>query len=145
MTLTCNLLVPNYLVCLRRWHLIKGLNYTITYFITWSVFVWGTGGHTLSLPVLGKMAHLWQTTYSNTCTSKKMFVFWFKFHLKAVLIDNKSALVKVMAQCWTSDKSLHESMMTQFSDSYTGHQCLFQYPTRHLIIRSCEVLKSWDW
>ena len=37
-------------------------------------------------------------------------------------IDNKSALVQVMAWCWTGDKPLPEPMMTQFNDAYMWHQ-----------------------
>ena len=36
-------------------------------------------------------------------------------------IDNKPALVRVMAQCRTGDKPLPEPMMTQFTDTYTWH------------------------
>ena len=32
-------------------------------------------------------------------------------------IDNKSALVQVMAWCWTGDKSLPDPMLTQFTDT----------------------------
>ena len=37
-------------------------------------------------------------------------------------IDNKPALVRVMAWRWTGDKPLPEPMMTQFTDAYTWHQ-----------------------
>ena len=37
-------------------------------------------------------------------------------------IDNKSALVQVMAWRRTGDKPLPEPMMTQFTDEYTRHQ-----------------------
>ena len=33
-------------------------------------------------------------------------------------IDNKSALVQVMACYWTGDKPLPEPMLTQFTDAY---------------------------
>ena len=36
-------------------------------------------------------------------------------------IDNKSALVRVMAWRRTGDKPLHEPMMTQFTDTYMRH------------------------
>ena len=36
-------------------------------------------------------------------------------------IDNKSALVQVMAWRWTSDKPLPEPMVTQFTDAYMWH------------------------
>ena len=37
------------------------------------------------------------------------------------LINNKSALVKVMAWRRTGDKPLPEAMMTQFTDAYMRH------------------------
>ena len=37
-------------------------------------------------------------------------------------IDNKSALVQVMARRRTGDKPLPEPMMTQFTDAYMRHQ-----------------------
>ena len=36
-------------------------------------------------------------------------------------IDNKPALVQVMAWRWTGDKPLPEPMMTQFTDAYMWH------------------------
>ena len=45
--------------------------------------------------------------------------------LKFVLmspIDNKPALVQVMAWRWTSDKALPELLLTQFTDAYMRHQ-----------------------
>ena len=36
-------------------------------------------------------------------------------------IDNKPALVQVMAWCWTGDKSLIEPMLTLFTDAYMRH------------------------
>ena len=36
-------------------------------------------------------------------------------------IDNKPALVQVMAWCQTGDKPLPEPMMTQFIDTYMRH------------------------
>ena len=38
------------------------------------------------------------------------------------LIDNKSALVQVMAWRWTGDKPLTEAMLTQFTDAYMQHK-----------------------
>ena len=38
-----------------------------------------------------------------------------------VLIDNKSALVQVMAWCWTDAEPLPEPMVTQFHDTYKRH------------------------
>ena len=36
-------------------------------------------------------------------------------------IDNKAALVQVMAWCRTGDKPLPKPMMTQFTDTYMCH------------------------
>ena len=36
-------------------------------------------------------------------------------------IDNKSALVQVMAWCRTGDKTLPEPVLTQFTDAYMRH------------------------
>ena len=36
-------------------------------------------------------------------------------------IDNKAALVQVMAWHWTGDKPLSEPMLTQFTDAYMRH------------------------
>ena len=36
-------------------------------------------------------------------------------------IDNKPALVQVMAWCWIGDKPLPEPMMAQFIDAYMRH------------------------
>ena len=36
-------------------------------------------------------------------------------------IDNKSAMVQVMAWCQTGDKPLPVSMLTQFADAYVQH------------------------
>ena len=39
-------------------------------------------------------------------------------------IDNKPALVQVMAWHWTGDKRLSEPMKSQFNDSYIRHAAL---------------------
>ena len=36
-------------------------------------------------------------------------------------IDNASALVQVMARCWTGHKPSSGAMMTQFTDAYIRH------------------------
>ena len=36
-------------------------------------------------------------------------------------IDNKSALVQVMAWCWTGDKPLPVPMLDKFTDPYIQH------------------------
>ena len=54
----------------------------------------------------------------------KIFVFWIQISLKFVpkgLIDNKWALVQVMASRRTGDKPLAEPMLTQFTDTYVQH------------------------
>ena len=35
-------------------------------------------------------------------------------------IDNKSALIQVMAWCWTHDKPLPEPRLTKFTDIYVA-------------------------
>ena len=37
------------------------------------------------------------------------------------LINNKLALVFIMAWCWTGDKSLPEPVLTQFTNAYVWH------------------------
>ena len=37
-------------------------------------------------------------------------------------IDNKAALIQVIAWRRTGDKPLHEAMMTQFTDAYMRHK-----------------------
>ena len=41
--------------------------------------------------------------------------------IKFSLIDNKAALVQVMAWRWTGDKSLPKPMLIQFLDAYMQH------------------------
>ena len=48
-------------------------------------------------------------------------VFWLLFVLKGT-IDNKVALVQVMAWHRTGDKPLPKPMLTQFADAYMRHQ-----------------------
>ena len=43
-------------------------------------------------------------------------------------IDNKPALVQVMAWHWTGGKPLHEPMMAQSIDAYIRHQTSIRYP-----------------
>ena len=53
---------------------------------------------------------------------KKEFVFWFDFPFKFTPmgpIDNKLALVQVMAWHWIGDKPL--PMLIQFTDAYMQH------------------------
>ena len=52
------------------------------------------------------------------------FCILIQISLKFVLegpTDNKSALVQVMAWCWTDTKPLPEPMLTQFTDAYMRH------------------------
>ena len=37
------------------------------------------------------------------------------------LINNRPALLHVMAWCWIGDKLLPEPMLTQFTDAYMGY------------------------
>ena len=70
------------------------------------------------------MAAISQTTFSNTFLWMKSCVFLSKISLKVVpkgLIDDKSALVQVMAWRQTGDKPFPEPMMTQFIDAYMRH------------------------
>ena len=51
-----------------------------------------------------------------------MVAFRFKFHWNSKsLIDNKPALVQVMAWRRQGDKPLPELLMTQFTDTYLRH------------------------
>ena len=70
------------------------------------------------------MAAISQTTSSNVFSCKTNFVLWFEISLKFVPkgpIDNKWALVQVMAWHLTGDKPLPEPMRTQFTDAYKQH------------------------
>ena len=49
-----------------------------------------------------------------------LILIWLKFIPKGE-IDNKAALVHVMAWHWTGNKPLPESMLIQFTDAYTWH------------------------
>ena len=65
---------------------------------------------------------IYQMTFSNASFSwMKSFVFQFEFHWHMCPIDNKSALVQVMAWRWSGDKPLPEPRMTQFTDAYMRH------------------------
>ena len=70
-----------------------------------------------------KMAAISQTTFSNAFPWVKSFVFWFKFHwfVPKGPIDNKWALVQVMAWRRIGDKPLPEPMLIQFTDTYMRH------------------------
>ena len=55
----------------------------------------------------------------------EMFCIWIRISMKFVPkrpIDNKSALVQVMAWRRTGDKPLPEPMLTQFTDTYMQHK-----------------------
>ena len=70
-------------------------------------------------------------------------IFWCAFSRKKIVdsnfikllykgqIDNDAALVQVIARCWTGVKSLSESMMTRFYDTYIyviRSQCVSRGP-----------------
>ena len=82
------------------------------------------GGDELTHLPLDNLAGKLQTTFSIAFFSMKTFEFRLKFHWSLFLkvqIDNKSALVQVMAWRWTGDKPLPEPMLTQFTDAYMWH------------------------
>ena len=51
----------------------------------------------------------------------KIFVFDPNFFVPKGLIDNKAALVQVMAWHRTGDKPLFEPMLARFTDAYMRH------------------------
>ena len=73
-------------------------------------------------------------------------------------IDNKSALVQVMAWRRTGDKPLPEAMMTQFTDAYMRHggdefmwpydtwcdSYTVGYPLRFSLFQMFKLLKTWS-
>ena len=66
----------------------------------------------------------WQTTFSNCIflNENDRIPIQISFnHAPRSPIDNKPALVQVMAWCPTGDKPLPEPMMTQISDAYMRH------------------------
>ena len=70
-----------------------------------------------------KMAGISQTLVSNAFSwMKSCFFIWIS--LKCISkgpIDNKTALVQIMAWCRTGDKPLPQPMLTQFTDAYMRH------------------------
>ena len=79
--------------------------------------------HLTNLP-LDKMAAISQTTLSSAFLWMKRFFISIRISLKFVPkgpIDNKAALVQVMAWSWTGDKPLPEPMLTQFTNAYMRH------------------------
>ena len=70
------------------------------------------------------MAKILPITFSNVFSSMKMFELRFKISLMFAPegpIDNKTALVQIMAWCWIGDKPLPEPQVTQFNDAYMHH------------------------
>ena len=75
------------------------------------------------LPV-DKMAAIPQRSFSSTFSWMKKFWILIRISPKFVFkgpIDNKSALVQVMAWCRTGDKPLLEMILIQFTDAYWRH------------------------
>ena len=71
-----------------------------------------------------KMVDISQMTFSNAFSWMNKFVFRLEFHWSLswrVPIDNKSALVQVMAWRLLGAKPLHEAMLIQFIDAYMWH------------------------
>ena len=61
-----------------------------------------------------------------------------------VPIDNKSALVQVMAWRRTGDKPLSEAMMTQFTDAYMRHQGEMSFKKILSYLIACYILELWS-
>ena len=73
---------------------------------------------------LDKMATISQTTIWNAFLWIKSFCILFRISLNVVSkgpIDNKGALVQVMAWRWIGNKPLPELMLIQFPDTYMRH------------------------
>ena len=73
---------------------------------------------------LDKMASISQTIFSNEFPWMKTVFILIRFSLKLVPkgpIDNKWALVQVMAWGRIGEKQLPESLLIQFTDAYMGH------------------------
>ena len=73
---------------------------------------------------LDKMATVSQTTYSYAFFMNENICILIRISRKFILkgpIDNKLALVQVMAWRRTGDKPLPEPMLTQFTDAYMRH------------------------
>ena len=70
-----------------------------------------------------KMATILQTIFSNAFSLNGYA--WISFHsvnfVPNSLIDNKPALVQIMAWRWSGDKPLSEPMMALFIDAYMCH------------------------
>ena len=65
-----------------------------------------------------------QTMFFKCISLHEKFCILIQISLKFVCkgpIDNKWALVQVMAWRWTGDKPLSEPMLTQFTDAYMRH------------------------
>ena len=80
-----------------------------------------------------KMAAMFQTTFSNGFSWKKMFEFWLKFHrslFPRVQLTNIPALVQIMAWRRPGDKPLYEPMLVKL-------------PTHICVTRPQWVIK-WD-
>ena len=89
-----------------------------------------TPRHHLSVPLhqlisaLDKMAAISQATFSSTFSWMRTLEFRFNFRIffsPKSPIDNRSALVQVMARRLFGAKPLPETMLTQFTDVNTGH------------------------
>ena len=73
-----------------------------------------------------KMAAISQMTFSNAFSWMKRFEFLFKFHWNLFPrvqgpINNKSALVQIMAWRRSGDKPLYEPMLVYHTDAYMHH------------------------
>ena len=76
------------------------------------------------------------------------FFIWIHISLKFVPkgpIDNKSALVQVMAWRRTGDKPLSEPMLNQFTDAYMRYQREISYYTALGCIVEAHNLRFYEW
>ena len=76
------------------------------------------------ISALDKMAAISQATFSSTFSWMRTLEFRFNFRIffsPKSPIDNRSALVQVMARRLFGAKPLPETMLTQFTDVNTGH------------------------
>ena len=73
-----------------------------------------------SSPPPDNMAIILQTIFSNAFFHEILIPIALKY-VPMGPINNKSALVQVMAWCCTGDKPLPQPMLTQFTDEYMQH------------------------
>ena len=67
--------------------------------------------------------YLGEDSFKCIFMNEKFFILiWISLKfVSKIPIDNKAALVQVMARCWIGDKPLPEPMLTPFTDAYMRH------------------------